>query len=92
MIYPKEKPCCLDSGKDSLIRVAHPGELNIFGQNVPDYKPSHELYLGGEGMICTTNGYCDFLRMLLNNGELNGLPNAKSRNHCRFNISTHTTG
>ena len=23
-------------------------------------------------MICTTNGYCDFLRMLLNNGELNG--------------------
>ena len=28
--------------------------------------------LGGEGMICTTNGYCDFLRMLLNNGELNG--------------------
>ena len=60
------------SGKDSLIRVAQLGELDIFGQDVPDYEPSHELYLGGEGMICTTNGYCDFLRMLLNNGELNG--------------------
>ena len=60
------------SGKDSLIREAQLGELDIFGQDVPDYEPSHELYLGGEGMICTTNGYCDFLRMLLNNGELNG--------------------
>ncbi len=60
------------SGKDSLIREAKLGELDIFGQDVPDYEPSHKLYLGGEGMICTTNGYCDFLRMLLNNGELNG--------------------
>ena len=59
-------------GKDSLIREAQLGELDIFGQDVPDYEPSHELHLGGEGMICTTNGYCDFLRMLLNNGELNG--------------------
>ena len=60
------------SGKDSLIREAQLGELDIFGQDVPDYEPIHELYLGGEGMICTTNGYCDFLRMLLSNGELNG--------------------
>ena len=60
------------SGKDSLLREASLGELDIFGQDVPDYKTSHELYLGGEGMICTTDGYCDFLRMLLNQGELNG--------------------
>ena len=60
------------TGKDSLLRIAELQELDIFGQDVPDYVAEHELYLGGEGMICTTNGYCDFLRMLLNNGELNG--------------------
>lgn len=60
------------TGKDSLIREAKPEELNIFGLDLPDYDQSNKLYLGGEGMICTTDGYCDFLRMLLNNGELNG--------------------
>mgnify|MGYP002701157303 CR=1 FL=1 len=60
------------SGKDSLLRTANEGELDIFGQDVPDYRPEHQLYLGGEGMIATANGYSDFLRMLLNNGTLNG--------------------
>ena len=60
------------SGKDSLLRTAKVGELDIFGQDVPDYRPEHQLYLGGEGMIATANGYSDFLRMLLNNGTLNG--------------------
>ena len=60
------------SGKDSLLRIADLGELDIFGQNVPDYKAEHQLYLGGEGMIATANGYSDFLRMLLNKGTLNG--------------------
>ena len=60
------------SGKDTLLRYAHPGELDIFGPDVPDYDPGHELYLGGEGMIATADGYADFLRMLLNGGKLNG--------------------
>jgi hypothetical protein len=60
------------SGKDSLLRIANHGELDIFGQDVPDYLPEHQLYLGGEGMIATANGYSDFLRMLLNKGTLNG--------------------
>ena len=60
------------SGKDSILRIAEEGELDIFGQNVPDYRPEHPLYLGGEGMIATANGYADFLRMLLNKGKLNG--------------------
>jgi CubicO group peptidase (beta-lactamase class C family) len=60
------------SGKDSILRIADEGELDIFGQNVPDYRPEHQLYLGGEGMIATANGYADFLRMLLNKGTLNG--------------------
>mgnify|MGYP001165539124 FL=1 len=60
------------SGRDSMIVVAKEGELDILGQNVPDYLPEHELYLGGIGMLATANGYCDFLRMLLNKGTLNG--------------------
>jgi CubicO group peptidase (beta-lactamase class C family) len=60
------------SGKDSILRIAEEGELDIFGQDVPDYRPEHQLYLGGEGMIATANGYSDFLRMLLNKGKLNG--------------------
>jgi len=60
------------SGRDTVLRKAHPGELDIFGPDVPDYNHEHELYLGGEGMIATANGYADFLKMLLNGGELNG--------------------
>ncbi len=55
-----------------LLRVAHQGELDIFGADVPGYGPDHELYLGGEGMLATADGYADFLRMLLNHGTLNG--------------------
>lgn len=60
------------SGKDGQLRVAKDGELDIFGPSVPDYDPAHALYLGGEGMIATADGYADFLRMLLNRGTLNG--------------------
>lgn len=60
------------SGQDGGIRIARPGELDIFGPNVPDYDPGHQLYLGGEGMLGTADGYADFLRMMLNRGTLNG--------------------
>jgi len=60
------------SGKDSILRQAHPGELDIFGPNVPDYNLAHTLYLGGEGMVGTADGYADFIRMLLKRGTLNG--------------------
>jgi len=60
------------SGKDGELRVAHRGELDIFGPDVPGYDPGRELYLGGEGMLGTADGYADFLRMLLSRGELNG--------------------
>lgn len=60
------------SGKDSMLREAYPGELDIFGPDVPDYDMGHELYLGGEGMLATADGYADFLRMLLKRGTLNG--------------------
>ena len=39
------------SGQDGKLRVAHDGELDIFGPDVPGYDPEHPLYLGGEGML-----------------------------------------
>ena len=60
------------SGADSTIRLANNGELDIMGQYVPGYGLENELFMGGEGMIGTADGYADFLRMLLNHGELNG--------------------
>lgn len=60
------------TGRDSVLREAKSGELDIFGPDVPDYDMDHKLYLGGEGMLGTADGYADFLRMLLYRGELNG--------------------
>lgn len=59
------------TGRDSVLRVARKGELDIFGPDVPDYDVNHPLYLGGEGMVATADGYADFVRMLLKRGELN---------------------
>ena len=58
------------SGKDGALRVARPGELDIFGPDVPGYAPESALHLGGEGMLATADGYADFLRMLLHHGAL----------------------
>lgn len=60
------------TGRDSILRKAKTGELDIFGPDVPDYAMNHELYLGGEGMVATADGYADFVRMLLYRGNLNG--------------------
>lgn len=59
--------------ENGKLRFVQAGELDIFGPDVPDYESDHELYLGGEGMLATADGYCDFIRMLLNYGELNGV-------------------
>ncbi|MBT8142706.1 MAG: beta-lactamase family protein [Gammaproteobacteria bacterium] len=60
------------SGADDSLRFANEGELDIFSSALPDYDPTHELYLGGEGMLGTAGGYADFIRMLINRGTLNG--------------------
>lgn len=60
------------SSADKIVRKAKNGELDIFGLDVPVYNNKNELFLGGEGMIATSNGYADFLRILLNKGSLNG--------------------
>ena len=60
------------TGKDSVLRLAQDGELDIFGPDVPSNNSDNKLFLGGEGMVATAAGYSEFLRMLLNRGKLNG--------------------
>jgi len=64
LIYPV-------TGRDGYLRKAKPGELDIMGSNVPNYDHKQPLFLGGEGMLATTDSYADYLRLLLNNGKLN---------------------
>lgn len=58
------------TGRDSILRYAKEGELDIFGPYVPDY--SGPLCLGGESMLASADAYCDFLRILLGYGTLDG--------------------
>jgi len=60
------------SAMESDLRLANEGELDIMGKQTINYNPDNESFFGGEGMLGTANGYADFLRMLLNHGELNG--------------------
>ena len=61
------------SGKDSILRIAEHGELDIFGQDVPDYIPEHKLfYLGGEGNDCYGQWLLRFFKNASNKGTLNG--------------------
>ena len=60
------------TGRDGYLRRANKGELDIMGKNVPQYNLQQKLYLGGEGMISSADGYADFLRLWLKGGILNG--------------------
>lgn len=60
------------SGADTILRRANEGELDIFGPAFPIYTKENKLYLGGEGMVATTDGYVDFIHMLANYGKSNG--------------------
>ena len=59
------------SGKNDSLRFAHHGDFDIFGPDFPSNSPDNNIFLGGEGMIASADGYCDFLRMLTNHGSLN---------------------
>ena len=60
------------TGIDTVLRVARDGEFDIFGPSFPSYRSDNRVYLGGEGMIASADGYCDFLRIFVNGGKLNG--------------------
>ncbi len=63
-------PCA--TGIDTILRLVRESELNIFGPAFPTYSSDNRVFLGGEGMIATADGYSDFLRIFLNKGMLNG--------------------
>ena len=63
-------PCA--TGVDTVLRLVRESELDIFGPAFPTYASNNRVFLGGEGMIATADGYCDFLRIFLNKGMLNG--------------------
>ncbi|SVA24145.1 uncharacterized protein METZ01_LOCUS76999 [marine metagenome] len=70
-LEPDEKLLPRFSGKDDILRFANDGDFDIFGPDFPSNRPENKIFLGGEGMIASSDGYCDFLRMLMNYGELN---------------------
>ena len=70
-LEPDEKLLPRFSGKDEILRFANDGDFDIFGPDFPSNRPENKIFLGGEGMIASSDGYCDFLRMLMNYGELN---------------------
>jgi len=59
------------TGRDGELRKIFDGELDIFGGEVPAYSENNNLFLGGEGMLGTPDGYIDFMRVLFfNDGNL----------------------
>ena len=59
------------SGKNDSLQLANDGDFDIFGPDFPSNSLDNNIFLGGEGMIASADGYCDFLRMLTNYGILN---------------------
>ena len=55
------------TGRDGELRKVLENELNIFGGEVPNYSKANSLFLGGEGMLGTSNGYIQFMRLLFFN-------------------------
>ena len=55
------------TGRDGDLREIFDGELDIFGGEVPTYSKNDNLFLGGEGMLGTSDGYINFMRLLFFN-------------------------
>ncbi|MEO1576047.1 MAG: serine hydrolase domain-containing protein [Pseudomonadota bacterium] len=72
MLPPNEPTYARVTGEDGTLRFADDDDLDIFGGPVPEYRPDTAIFLGGEGMVGTTQGFATFLRAMGNHGELNG--------------------
>lgn len=61
------------TGKSGTLTVAEEDDLEIFGGPVPRYRGAERAFFGVEGMVGTTRAYATFLRMMGNDGILNGV-------------------
>ena len=55
------------TGRDGNLREIMDDELDIFGGEVPNYSRDNNLFLGGEGMLGTADGYIRFMQLLFFN-------------------------
>ena len=55
------------TGREGKLRKIIDGELDIFGGEVPNYSRDNNLFLGGEGMLGTADGYIRFMQLLFFN-------------------------
>lgn len=55
------------TGREGNLRKIIDGELDIFGGEVPNYSRDNNLFLGGEGMLGTADGYIRFMQLLFFN-------------------------
>ena len=60
------------TGAGGQLRPAAVSDLDLMGPGVPRYEPQSKLYLGGEGMVATAEGFADFLQILLGRGQWRG--------------------
>ena len=56
--------------KDGYFRKPKKGEMDILGRNTPNYDSKQKLYLGGSGLLSTSDAYADYLRLWINDGKL----------------------
>jgi CubicO group peptidase (beta-lactamase class C family) len=66
-------PCY--TGRDGTLRNVIDGDLDIFGQSVPNYSLNNNLFLGGEGMLGTGKGYIDFMKLFSLDNKIKFLNN-----------------
>jgi len=66
-------PCY--TGRDGTLRNVIDGDLDIFGQSVPNYLLNNNLFLGGEGMLGTGKGYIDFMKLFSLDNKIKFLNN-----------------
>ena len=73
-VLPEDEPTYpRTTGTDGTLKLAAPGDLEIFGGPVPRNGEGLNIFLGGEGMVGTPKAYATFLRLMAGQGRLDGV-------------------